>query len=386
MRRKPSWIYPLATLDLDFVNQRYYAFGQAGLSNIILTTRASVGYAQRANNTWVSFDANQPRITDKGIFIEQAATNLCLYSNDLTNAAWTKTNCTAALNATGADGVANAATTLTATGANATCLQAFTLSSAARTISVMMRRKTGSGAVYLTQDNDATRTDITSQLNTSTYTKVQVAQTLVNPTIGIKLATSGDAVEIWNVQYETGSFATSPIFTTSATVTRSQDVTTFSNNQNNASWANMAEGSLYVEWEEVVGAISAQHRVVTVANSNAAINVFAGGTTNKANVTITDISGSTIANLASTNSIAANTVYRIAIRWRKDDMAMAVPTALNATVLTDTTGQPGITYGGNSRLGQSVGGSQVLNGYVRRLICRQVIDADANLQEWANRV
>lgn len=53
------------------------------------------------------------------LLLEAARTNAVTYSDDLTNAAWTKTAATAAKNATGPDGVANSASTLTENGANA---------------------------------------------------------------------------------------------------------------------------------------------------------------------------------------------------------------------------------------------------------------------------
>ena len=72
-------------------------------------TRSTVGYALRANGTYQSFGINEPRITDKGITVEPAATNLLLRSNEFDNASWLKTNCTIATNvATAPDGTATA--------------------------------------------------------------------------------------------------------------------------------------------------------------------------------------------------------------------------------------------------------------------------------------
>jgi hypothetical protein len=85
------------------------------------------------------------------VLVEEARTNLCLYSDDFTNAAWVKSNLTAAKTATGPDGVTNSASTLTATAANATAQQAITSASAARITSMFVKRRTGTGAVYLSQ-------------------------------------------------------------------------------------------------------------------------------------------------------------------------------------------------------------------------------------------
>jgi hypothetical protein len=62
--------------------------------------------------------------------------------------------------------------------------------------------------------------------------------------VGIRLAVSGDAVAMDYGQVEDGLFVTSPILTTSATVTRSADIATILNVAN-TSWFNQAQGSLY---------------------------------------------------------------------------------------------------------------------------------------------
>lgn len=66
----------LASLDFDFQNGRYYQSGQ-GVDPLVLTTtsRASVGYANSLAGVWSSFLSNVPRITNKGLLVEEARTN-----------------------------------------------------------------------------------------------------------------------------------------------------------------------------------------------------------------------------------------------------------------------------------------------------------------------
>jgi hypothetical protein len=156
---------------------------------------------------------------------EPQAVNLALWSNDLTNAAWTKTNVTATQDQTGPTGAANTATRLTATASNGTVAQTVTGSSVARTVSLIIKRLTGSGTVSLSQDNGSTWTDITSQVTASwsPFERPTVVQTVLNPTIVLRLGTSGDEVAVSFVQLETGSVATSPWPTGSATGTRAAD-------------------------------------------------------------------------------------------------------------------------------------------------------------------
>lgn len=150
-----------------------------------------------------------------------ARTNVVLHNRDLTNAAWVKTNVTAAKDQTGVDGVASSASKITATAANGTCLQAITLASSARFQSAYVKRVTGSGTINMTLDNGATWTVITV---TAAWTRVTVpTQTLADPTVGFRIVTSGDAIAVDYVQNENGVFQSSVIPTTTVAVTRAAD-------------------------------------------------------------------------------------------------------------------------------------------------------------------
>lgn len=84
-------------------------------------------------------------------------------------------------------------------------------------------------------------TDITSQINSSTWTRVKIENSSVtNPSIGFKIATSGDAIDVDVCQDEAGASISSPIITTTAAVTRNADAETFqtaSNWSDTAGWA-----------------------------------------------------------------------------------------------------------------------------------------------------
>ena len=136
-------------------------------------------------------------------------------------AIWDKTNTTAAKDQTGIDGVANAASSLTATADGGTCIQTITLASGSRTGSVYLKRITGTGTVQVSLDGS---TWSTVDLSASEWRRIVLSGTVTNPTVGIKIATSGDAVAMDYAQVEDGAFATTPILTTTATVTRSADV------------------------------------------------------------------------------------------------------------------------------------------------------------------
>ncbi len=154
--------------------------------------------------------------------VEPQATNLALYASDFTQAgAWTLSNVTAALTSTGPDGAASSASRVTATAGNGTALQAITSGNAARITSVFLKRITGTGNIDVTQDNGGTWA---TQTPTTAWQRFSIASvTSTNPTVGIRIVTSGDAVDVAWFDHELGSVATSPIPTFAATVTRAAD-------------------------------------------------------------------------------------------------------------------------------------------------------------------
>lgn len=213
---------------------------------------------------------------------DTAGTNALLWSRDLSNAAWsTKTNITAAKTATGLDGIANSASTLTATSADAIILQPTSgIASAARCSSAYVRRKTGTGTISFTQDGGSTWTDITPNINSATYSRVQITATLANPSVGFKISTSGDVIAVDCVQNEAGAVATSPIVTTTTTVNRSADSLT---DQTSSNWSDTA-GTAYILAKPVVysgGAVGSATNGLLLSASNSGATAYDG--TNSAN-------------------------------------------------------------------------------------------------------
>jgi hypothetical protein len=168
---------------------------------------------------------------------------LALHSRDLTNAVWSGTTVTTAKNAVGADGVASGATTITATAASGTVLQALSHASQSRVFSAYIRRVTGTGAIQLTTNGGTNWTTVTIS---SLYTQVAcAAQTVASGTIGIRLAVSGDVIEVDFTQGEVGPVATSPIATTAGTGSRNADVVTLSGAVSGC--IGQTQGTIYAE-------------------------------------------------------------------------------------------------------------------------------------------
>jgi hypothetical protein len=182
--------------------------------------------------------------TSNGLLIEESRANRILWCRDATDAAWTKTNVTAAKDQTGIDGVANAASSLTATANDGTCIQTITLASGSRTGSVYLKRITGTGNVQVSLDGS---TYSTVDLSASEWRRIVLSGTVTNPAVGIKLAVSGDAVAMDYGQVEDGAFVTSPILTTTASVTRAADFVSMLEPNINGFY-NLGEGTIAVNF------------------------------------------------------------------------------------------------------------------------------------------
>ena len=289
---------------------------------------------------------------------EASATNNLLHSRDLSNAAWsTKTNITAAKTATGLDGIANTATTLTATAADAIILQPITLASAARCASAYVKRRTGTGTISFTQDGGGSWTDITSQINSSTWSRVQITATLANPSVGFKISTSGDAIDVDCVQNEAGSVATSPIVTTTATITRNADSLTFQT----ASNIDFAVGTLYCE-TQIASSLTSRRAVLVGSDGFSYINTGDANTVWKA--------------YDGTNIVIKSGLSDISTGKRKRAIAWGTGLKVTGDGLSPASG----SFDGSFGSGATIIIGQSINGYVGPVAIYNYQMTDAELQ------
>ena len=213
--------------------------------------RASSAWCTRDDYSLVECSTNQPRVMTGrgageplGLFVEElAAINSALHNRDGSHAIWTKTNATCTKTAIGVDGVASSATRCSATAANGTVTQAIVRAAADNATSLYIRRQTGTGAVEVTRDNGVTWTPITTRL-TSSWKRVVCIDTegcmggrcivvpdmcanSANPTIGIRIVTSGDAVDFDLAQNEAAIRPSSPITTAGVAATRAAETSPY---------------------------------------------------------------------------------------------------------------------------------------------------------------
>lgn len=284
-------------------------------AGLTYTNSSTERYYEAASGTYTTAAANAAIFEYRNGILQgmrwemEQRTNLALWNRDLTNAAWTKTNGTAAINQYGIDGVSNSASSFTATAGNATCLQSITSASAARVTSFFLKRITGTGTVNITQDNGTTWTAVTL---TSAWQRFQVTATAANPVIGIRVVTSGDAVALDFAQHETpASTASSPIATTTASVIRQPDVLTATSI---SPWYRQDEGT--VLFEGITNDLSATLRgIFSFSDGTTANRIYAyelsGGVTCE-----TMVSSATVCSIVSGTISAVGTVFRTGFGYK----------------------------------------------------------------------
>lgn len=135
-------------------------------------------------------------------------------------AVWTHDNVTVAKDQTGVDGVVGAASSVTATVNNAEIKQTSLLVASAYTSSVFLKRITGSGLVQVSLDGV---TYSTVDLSDTEWRRISLSGTAANPSLGIRIVSSGDVIAVDYGQIEAFG-ASSPILTTSSITTRIADI------------------------------------------------------------------------------------------------------------------------------------------------------------------
>jgi hypothetical protein len=197
-----SSAFPISGASIDVKFDTNQVFG--GTMANLFSVSSNGGYGQNSSGLATLFGANVLRRTDQGLITEHASTSIAASVRDLTNAAWTKTNMTAALTATGIEGNTNTATILTATAPNATVTQAITRTGNS-ILTVCISRVTGVGEVDLSVDGGTTWFTCDSRSTglmgctralDANYQWLQLMCFANNPTLALRITTSGDAVAV----------------------------------------------------------------------------------------------------------------------------------------------------------------------------------------------
>lgn len=226
----------------DWYRQHMFIDFRAGLpDNIDAYSRASDGtyingdslQLNTAGTDEMRFNYSLTRSTLTGAMFEAAATNIALWCRDLTNAVWSATDITVALDQTGVDGQENAASSLTCDVDGGIVSQSISpLGSASRMFSAYMKRITGEGTISISADGSNW---IDVELSEVWSRPVQLIVTSA-AAISFRMATAGDVIAVDYVQFEDESVAsafgsndepTSAILTGATSETRAADSLTF---------------------------------------------------------------------------------------------------------------------------------------------------------------
>lgn len=352
-------LYPTVrpTLNLDFAKTK-------ALDPRVTFTRASTatfvgsnGLIQTAASGAARFDHNPATGESLGLLVEEARTNLLLRSEGFDNAAWIKSNMAVTADATTSPGgslTADLLYTTTSGVASAGALAGGAIgSSTPYTTSIYLKSAGFTWAyVYGAQGNtkayfnlitgaigtvDAGATAAISPAGNGWY-KCSVTQTVtyssfyVGPadangsTTSTASGTSG--IYVWGAQVEAGSFPTSYIPTTTATVTRAADVASMTGT-NFSSWYRQDEGTMYLK--AVSKAEQYLLEIPTTGGGNYHVIAI-----NSARAQLATVNSTTQANIFSpVGSYNLNVANSVCAAWAQNSFAI---TSNGTTVANDTSG------------------------------------------------
>jgi len=310
--------------------------------------------------------------TSNGLLIEESRTNRILWNRDATQANWVKTDVTAAKDQTGIDGVASAASSLTATADNGTCIQTITLASGSRTGSVYLKRITGTGTVQVSLDGS---TWSSVELSNTEWRRIVLSGTVTNPVVGIRLNTSGDSIAMDYAQVEDGAFATTPILTTTATVTRSADFASMLG-ENFLSWYQFDKGMLFVDAKTSPAITAVNHFYVLIQNNSGTNVVVIYRVSSTGNINSDIIVNGVVQALISTINPGNNLLFKSSVRVQRDNFAISTN---GQVAVNDTSGL--IPFVDRMFIGNRSNGDRCINSTIKRILfCPKNLN-DVVLQE-----
>jgi hypothetical protein len=314
-------VFSRAPLDLRFAMQKTLdpriTFTRASSATFV----GSDGLIQTATTNEPRFDHNPTTGESLGLLVEEARTNLLLNSATLST-------------------------------------QSVTVAAAANTLSFY-----GTGTVTLTGVSTAG-----PLVGTGANNRVSLTFT---PTVGVLILTVSGSVT--NAQLEAGSFPTSYIPTTSATVTRAADVASITGSAF-SSWYRQDEGTLFAEGSGLTttprwGSFN------SVAAFSECIN-FGSVTGGLAELTVRTPTTTTAVSITAGNTLQAGAIAKDAFRYAVNDFAV---TRNGVTPSTSTSGNLPNTRN-TLYIGVSANTFSYHNGHIRRLTYWPVRLSNTSLQ------
>jgi hypothetical protein len=339
------------------------------------------------------FDHDPITGESKGFLIEEQRTNLLTYSEDFSNAAWTKTRSSITANTvvapdgtlTGDKLIENTESSsshyvsedVTSTDVvhtfsfyakaaerniiNATLIGStnysigFNLSTGTVSANLIGGTTTATSASITPAGNGWFRCSVSHNASAGTATSVRIW--LTNGNTAIYTGDGYSGIYIWGAQVEAGSFPTSYIPTAGSQVTRSPDAASMTGT-NFSSWYRQDEGTVYsnIERDDIGGGV-----VWSTSQAGASFGprhqVVWGASNTCAYACVNDSGGAVVSSLGSTTSRV------FAVGYKTNDFAA---TGGGATPAADTSGNVPVN---NAELwfGRYNTGGTVLNGHIKKL-------------------
>lgn len=381
------------SLDLRFAENKSLVDATTG-QNLVTFTRASSGtyvdsqgVIRTATTNEARFDHNPTTGEGLGLLVEESRTNLLLRSEDFSTA-WSTSLCSVATNTQIApDGTLTADTltddngstgspfvlqTLTLADSTVYTMSCFIKAGTKSTARVGIRAKDGT-VVLASFDLVAGTTSVGNAISSSiqglsngwfrcsavcaSATGAVSQRGLIYIDSGSYTADGTGTIFVWGAQLEAGSFPTSYIPTTTATVTRSADVASITGS-NFSSRVNTSSGSFL---SEVIPFSINNSRIIQMGDgtgNNRHDLAFSSGSV----LAFVNTGGATQVNALTTNTASANVLSKVGYAYSLDDFAWT----LNAgSIRTDTAGSlPVVNQLG---IGQRLDSTGFLNGTLRRL-------------------
>jgi hypothetical protein len=305
---------------------------------------------------------NIPRLdysngTCPSLLVEPQRTNLALYSSSFDNAYWNKSNVTVTANSTDSPSGVQDADTLTKStaGVDGFMNRFISASASTYTSSVYIKKdsnQTRFPEIFLRSSSDNGENEVYVQLNTATGAtaiRFQNGTAVVNPpilvngfwrvtitipatantcilgirpaagtTLGVFDINATGSVVAWGFQLEVGSYATSYIPTTSASVTRNADVIS---KTGISSLIGQTEGTIFADFI-YLGGLQAVPIELSNAASNDIINVYitSSGTTQSYMFD----GGSQVGFINSSHTFVQGNRYKLAIGYASNDFVLYI--------------------------------------------------------------
>jgi hypothetical protein len=379
---------PLPVMQLDFLNNTSLN-SRITFSRGTGATRVNAsGFIEVVGNTTPRFDYDPVTLAPRGLLIEEARTNLALYSQDFSNASWAKSSATVTSDTTAApDGTTTADTLVSSSSTSGVVERSVTFTGDGdKAVSIFLKAGTSTLTYFFIRDTTVPATrgravitwagGVPSATADSGGT-IQGVDNFGNGWYRIRLLASSvvaansnafriqpdvavgtNSVIAWGAQAENGAFATSYIPTVASTVSRSADVATMTGT-NFSTWYNQSEGTFVAEAQSTISLIN-QNSVYS-ASDNTQNNRIVSTISPESHGAV--VTGGVLQANLDAGTPTAGSITKIAFATRVNDFAVSLN---GGTIVTDTSG----TMPTVSRLilgANGEGSAAFLNGHLRAI-------------------